>query len=475
MNSTLKNALLLLMTSALLAQLVMRWRERKSSSIQTLSELALILDQPKTDPALASAAVGLCILDADGKVLFEQNARTSFIPASTLKTLTTATALEILGPEFRFHTQLNATSPIRDGVLDGDLIILGGADPMLSLEDLRKWAAELKGRGLKRLTGKIIGDGSLFKGTRFNDFWNWGDIGNGYGSAVSGLNLEHNRYTAAFRASESVGKPAVFLGSFPELPDVKWINETTTGEEDSGDGVVIHGGERTSLIHLRGTVPLSAAEFTVIGAAPDPELFAAHHLRLMLIESGIEVGGHATTVEELKMAAAATSTPIVTLIDHPSPSLKDIITSIHAESDNHETECLFRFLAHREKKPAENVIRDHWKSRGLAFEGLRMEDGCGLARADFIRPLDLAMLQHRATTGPMGSVYESTLLSHFEGRLRAKGGAMSSVHSYTGSISSGSGQRIYFALMVNHQTDSKAAYRLRDSIVSHLLGSNPAP
>jgi D-alanyl-D-alanine carboxypeptidase/D-alanyl-D-alanine-endopeptidase (penicillin-binding protein 4) len=112
-------------------------------------------------------------------VLFEDNARSSFIPASTLKTLTTATTLEVLGPEFRFHTRVKATAPIEQGVINGDLIISGGGDPKLSLKDLRKWASSLKELGVKRLTGRIIGDGSLFKGSLFDDFWNWGDIGNG--------------------------------------------------------------------------------------------------------------------------------------------------------------------------------------------------------------------------------------------------------------------------------------------------------
>jgi D-alanyl-D-alanine carboxypeptidase/D-alanyl-D-alanine-endopeptidase (penicillin-binding protein 4) len=91
----------------------------------------LIIARSKSDPSLASAAIGLCVLDSDGKVLFEDNARSSFIPASTLKTLTTATTLEVLGPEFRFHTRVKATAPIEQGVINGDLIISGGGDPKL--------------------------------------------------------------------------------------------------------------------------------------------------------------------------------------------------------------------------------------------------------------------------------------------------------------------------------------------------------
>lgn len=153
------------------------------------AELAALLDQAKENPGLASAAIGFCVLNAKGGVVFEREARTGFIPASSLKTVTTATALEMWGPEFRIETRLRATAILSEGVINGDVVIEGGADPMLSREDLKAWATELKARGLQRIMGRIIGDGEMLSGTIYADFWNWGDIGNGYGSGVAGLNL----------------------------------------------------------------------------------------------------------------------------------------------------------------------------------------------------------------------------------------------------------------------------------------------
>lgn len=92
-----------------------------------------------------------------------------------------------------------------------------------------------------------------------------------------------------------------------------------------------------------------------------------------------------------------------------------------------------------------------------------MEDGCGLARADFITPHDLARLQHLAATGPQGQVYLESLLER-DG-LRWKGGAMSGVRSTTGQITTPGGRRLCFALMINHFTDSAAAQALRDAIL----------
>lgn len=460
--------LICVLVAALAACLWLRWREHppEAPTPTRFSELSAILDQAQWRPELTSAAIGFCLLDAKGNVVMEHHARTGFIPASSLKTLTTATALELLGPDFRLETQLRATAPMVEGVINGDLAIVGGADPMFSLKDLKTLADELKAKGLQRITGRIIGDGTLLSGTIYADFWNWGDIGNGYGSGVSGLNLEHNRYTAKFLAGETEGMPARFEGAAPEVPGVQWKNEVLTGAASSGDGVVIHGGERTSLIHLRGTVPLGAQDFTVTGAAPDPERFAAHHFRAALLAAGVQVEGEAASTGTLKLQGQPAGAWGAALLTHRSPPLIEIITSIHASSDNHETECIYRLLGVRAGKAADAVVREHWRTRGLEFEGLRMVDGCGLARADFIRPLDLARLQYLTAHGPHGAAYKNSLLSKEEGALRWKGGAMSGVRSTTGYVISAMGEELCFAFMVNHYTDAEAVSELRESLVA---------
>lgn len=458
----LKNAAILLLACALAAVLWLDLHRPVSQPPDigsSLNPVEKLIQDHAGQPALAGAALGFCLLDPDGRLVASHNPHVALIPASSLKTVTTATALEKWGPDHCIETRLTATAEIIDGVIAGDLVVVGGGDPMLSLQDLRDWAGQLQMRGLKRVTGRVLGDGRLFPGSIYDDFWNWGDIGNGYGSPVGGLNLEHNRYVVAFRAAEQVGGLATLLGMLPEVPGVTLNNEMRTGVMDSGDGVVIHGGERTGVLHFRGTVPLGQSAFQVKGAVPDPERYAAHHMKQALLEAGIEVAGEA---EAVKDRAAGK----VELLRHASPPLRDIITSIHATSDNHETECLFRLLGLREFKAAESVIREHWKGRGLVFSGLRMEDGCGLARADFITPHDLARLQFLASTGPHGTVYRASLLQ--KGSLRWKGGAMSGVRSVTGIVTSSAGREMCFALMVNHYADAGAVTVLREALIEQI-------
>lgn len=465
----LKNILILLLASALAALTLMRSRVQPLQMavpppvpVTVIPEaphpITTLLTEARASTALAGAAIGFCLINAEGEAVLAEDAETAFIPASSLKTLTTATALEILGPDFRFTTELKSAAPIKDGVIQGDLVIIGGGDPMLSVDDLKDWAADLKLRGLVRVTGGIRGDASVFPGSLYGDFWNWGDIGNGYGSGVAGLNLNHNRYILAFRAGAALGSPASILGTEVEIPGVVWNNEVTTAAPDSGDGVVIHGGETTSLIHLRGTVPLGAAKFQVNGAVPDPAGFAVHQFRRALQEVGIQLGAGSPSM----------APPAHSLLQHSSPPLIEIITSIHASSDNHETECVFRMLGVKAAKPSAEVIREHWKARGLEFIGLRMEDGCGLARADFIRPLDLARLQLLAGQGLQGAAYKASLLS--QDGLRWKGGAMSGVRTFTGYVTGKSGAEYCFAFMVNHYTDGKAVSELSKRVMEAMLG-----
>lgn len=427
------------------------------------ASLAALLERAADEPGLEGAAIGLCVLDAKGTLQVAVNADTAFIPASSLKTVTTATALEVLGSDFRFETRLLAKAPPREGVLESDLVLRGGGDPLLSLNDLAAWAAELQRQGLRRIQGRVLGDGSLFTGSLFDDHWSWGDIGNGYGSPVAGLNLEHNRYTAVFAPGSAEGQPAQLVEIVPEVPGVEWINEVRTGAAESGDGVMIHGGERTVRLHLRGTVPADRPQFRVSGAVPDPETFAAHHLRAALLAAGIEVTGAAGGAEAPLAEVAHV------LHQHISPPLHELIVRIHATSDNHETECLFRQLGLQDRMAPEQVVREHWRARGLEFRGLRLEDGCGLARADCIRPRDLAELQRLAASGPQGEIYRASLVALRDGAVLAKGGAMSGVRSLTGLARSASGETFFFALILNHATSGAAATALREAMLDEIL------
>jgi D-alanyl-D-alanine carboxypeptidase/D-alanyl-D-alanine-endopeptidase (penicillin-binding protein 4) len=393
-------------------------------------------------PQADGALVGFCLLDENGATLYASPlAATALCPASALKILTTGAALALLGPEFRFTTTLAGTAPVSAaGLLDGDLILTGGGDPTLSLDDLTRLADAARATGLKRVTGRVRIDTSTLPPNPMSDHWNWGDIGNAYGAGAFGVNLEHNRLDITFEPAAQPGAPAKFLGGGPAPRDTTWENHVLTGLPGSGDGVTIYSQPHGRTVTLRGTVPAGESSFTVSGANPDPPALAAEQLRARLEAAGVKFGDRTPT------SAAAART---TLATHRSPPLPEVIDHIHRVSDNLEAQCLFLTLGQQQGTEPADAVRQHWENAGVQFTGLRLLDGSGLARANMIRPLDLARVAFAARRGAHGERFRESLSTYAGGAARAKIGGMSGVKTQVGYLRTAAGRDITFCLMAN--------------------------
>lgn len=404
-------------------------------------ELPGLFGEWSADPSLQGALLGFCVLDDLGRPLFASPLAASVLcPASALKTVTTGAALGMLSPDFRFESVLASAAPLSpDGVLPGDLVLVGGGDPTLSTRDLQRMADQLVRKGLKQVKGRIRSDATVFPGPPVSDHWNWGDIGNAYGAGAYGVNLDHNRLSTRFDPGPAVGDPAEFLGGGPVSSDTRWDHQVTTGPAGSGDQVMIYSEPRGRVIRLRGTVPLGEGGFTVSGAIPDPPALAAETLAAFLAKGGVKILEQPAPGDEAA----------VPLVFHRSPALPVIIDHLHRVSDNLEAQCLFLTLGnHLGRDPAE-VIRAYWENHGVTFTGLRMIDGSGLARANMIRPLDLAKINHAARRGPHGERFRQSLTSYLDGKVRSKLGAMSGVRTEVGFLTLEDGREVTFALMAN--------------------------
>lgn len=415
-----------------------------------------ILAEMAADPELAGAAVGYCVLDESGKVLLSSPlAQTAMPPASALKPMTSAAALQLLGPDFKFETQvLASSSPGPDGRLEGDLLLRGAGDPTLGSDALDALAAAVVQAGVKRIAGRLLVDASVFPANPLSDHWNWGDVGNGYGVGAYGLNVDHNLINVRFDAGER-GAPAT-LRTPPTGPaGLRWINEVTTGEPATGDQVVAYSEPYGRTITLRGSVPLGEVGFPVRVANPDPPAQAAESLRAALERRGVVVEGG---------AGARTTGAALVLAKHTSEPLTQIIQHLHRVSDNLEAQCLFLVMGCRAGEEPASALQKFWAGRGVGFTGLRILDGSGLARANMIRPVDLATVLQRALTGPHGELFHATLTEYGPGN-RAKVGAMSGVRTEVGVLRNTSQMRIY-CIMTNGLPPGARLGRHRDALVN---------
>jgi len=394
------------------------------------------------DPQLAGALIGFCLLDESGRTVFASPlAGTALCPASSLKTVTTGAAFGLLGPEFRFETVLAGTAPLNPaGTLDGDLVLIGGGDPTFSQDDLFRLAAAAVATGLKRVTGRLRVDTSIFPHDPLSEHWNWGDIGNAYGAGAFGVNLDHNRLEVSFESGAQPGAPAKLLGGGPVPHGTRWENHVVTGPADSGDEVVVYSEPYGRTITLRGTVPAGQSRFTVSGAIPDPPALAGELLRARLEGAGVKFAdrpGSLTTAGRIALAS------------HRSPPLPEIIDHLHKVSDNLEAQCLFLTIGQRQNRAPADAVRQFWEKAAIAFTGLRLLDGSGLARGNMIRPLDLARVNLAARRGPHGQRFYESLTPSASGAVRGKIGGMSGVKTQVGFLRTASGRELTFALMGN--------------------------
>ena len=164
--------------------------------------LARTLDALFSTPPFDRVVWGVSIRVPGEDPLYQRNAHLLLHPASNMKLVTLAVAAERLGWDFRFQTSVHSTSPVdSDGTLRGDLVVIGGGDPTISRRHngpatLARLADLVWQRGVRRIEGRVIGDGSAFGGTSYGDGWQWDDLPFGYAAPVSALNYNEN--TAEF-------------------------------------------------------------------------------------------------------------------------------------------------------------------------------------------------------------------------------------------------------------------------------------
>lgn len=409
--------------------------------------------------AFDGVAISMVVLDEDGGVWFASPlAHTAMCPASALKVLTTGAALGKLGPDFRFETSLASTAPA-GSTLDGDLVIVGAGDPTLSSSQLVAMVGDLVKSGIRRIDGRVLADASFFPEHPMSDHWNWGDVGNAYGTGAYGLNIDHNRTVLRFRPAAGAGGPVEFLGAGNPLPDITWNHLVKTGPAGSGDGVVVYSEPYGDRVTTRGTVPAGAGEFAVRAAIPNPPVTAAAVVRAALAEEGVEITGRIwSETPPAHVLARTGSAPLI-----------DIIRNIHRTSDNLETQCLYLTMAPQGDPAA--TLRTYWEDQGVDFAALRLLDGSGLARANMIRAVDLAAVTHAALAAPHGREFFESLPVDQDGAVRSKPGWMSGVTTSTGTITTADGRRMTYAFMANAVPDSRAVrnlrHRLRAAVIRH--------
>lgn len=426
----------------------------------------------QTDDQCKYGAVSLTVLDAKtGEMIFGGNPDMGLAPGSTLKTVTSITAFNVLGKDFQFQTQLGYSGAITaDGTLNGDVIIKGGGDPTLgswryaNTKDnvvLNTMVAALKKAGIKKINGRVIGDNGAYNGQSIPDGWIWQDLGTYYGAGIAGLCWRENQFDILLRTG-SVGTPVGISGTSPETSYLQYKSELTNGAAKTGDQAYPYlPAFNSKVMYLRGTYAVDQTKKRVGAAIPDPAYDAALRLTDTLKRIGITVSGEpqsSITLAEKNQAVPANATGLTTIL---SPNLSKIVYWLNQKSINLYAEQLLATISLKMGKTASaadgvGVVRSFWEQKGIDKRSMNLFDGSGLSPEDRITTSTMARILQSASSQPwFGDFYESLPVYN---DMKMKSGSINSVQAYAG-FQTHEGRQLCFAIMVNNYSGTGSAIR----------------
>jgi D-alanyl-D-alanine carboxypeptidase/D-alanyl-D-alanine-endopeptidase (penicillin-binding protein 4) len=504
--------------------------------------LNVAISQILADPVVGRAHWGISVVTLDGKPVYALNEGQFFEPASNAKLFTTAAALSMIPANATWTTNV-VTSGTLDagGTLSGDVRLLGSGDPTMSgraypwtgkterpnppLQALEDMADQIVARGVKRITGDIIGDDTWFVWERYGVSWAWDDLQWDYGAPVSALTVNDNVvFLNVTPVPEGITNGAAPAGSEgdtvqtsplvvvwnPDVPYYKLENSLSIAAPGTPAHSGIDRAPGSRDIRLFGSVTPNGMHDAL--AIEDPAEFAATALRQMLLAHGVGVEGSAKAWHRLPVDTEdyraevnqavvlrplnlETIGPPVTgltiLATHVSPTVGEDVTVTNKVSQNLHAELFQRLLGRLEGQDGTiaqgaRVVRQFLINSGVDADDFLFYDGSGLSGDDLITPRAATALLQYAARQPWGGVLraslpiggvDGSLAGRFAGSLKgkvfAKTGTLAEVNALSGYMTAASGRTLVFSILCNdRQPTGDAARNAMDRIVAEIAAAN---
>lgn len=447
---------------------------------------------------MQGASFSLLIQDVEtGTVVFAYDTIRQMSPASVLKTVTTATALELLGEDYQFPTTISYDGRIEQGVLRGNLYIEGSGDPTLGSRHfaadknnyrpdqnrfIPQWITAIQNAGIQQIEGRIIADESIFDTEGTSMKWMQEDLGADYGAGSYGISIFDNSYSLYLRTGKSGTKPLI-LRTDPELPTLRFHNQLVA-RSVSKDSCFLIGQPFVQERFLYGIVPANRETFELKGSLPDPALFAATYLTQALEKAGIHTQGKPVSSRLLKEAGKWNVTERTEIITTLSPTLKEIVRVTNEVSHNLFADALLKTIGLKYNAKADEsissfdrgikILRWHWASKGFDLGTLCMDDGSGLAITDKVSSAFMnRLLCYMATQSPASNAFMASLpkagmegsVRNFlkgtplQGKAHLKSGSMSHVRAYAGYVYRG--DHLYAITLLVNQYNGEGRFLTR--------------
>jgi len=437
-------------------------------------ELTATLDEILQDGRLVGAVAGVSVRLADtGELLYSHLGDVRLHPASNMKILTAAAALETLGPEYRFTTEVLTDGVIEGGTLVGNLYLRGKGDPTLMKEDLDRFAAQLWELGIRRIEGHLIGDDSWYDDIRLSLDLDWSDEPYYTGTQVSALTLSPNEDYDAGTVIVEVS-PGSAAGSEPQvkvIPETDYVtivNEAVTAGSRERNTIKVEREHGTNRIIVSGQIPLGGTKNRIWASVWEPTGYVLDVFQKSLMETGIDFDPLSETLfgvtpEEATLLASRSSIP-----------LSELIIPFMKLSNNGHGEILTKEMGRviygeGSWSKGLQVIKEVLAGLGVNGDTLVLRDGSGMSHITMIpadelsyllyaiqnkdwypifeRSLPVAGAEDRMTGGTLRTRMRGTAAA---GNVKAKTGSLTSVSTLSGYVTTSDGEKLIFSILINN-------------------------
>lgn len=446
--------------------------------------------------ALKHASVGISVVDLQtGRVVVSHDAQKSLTPASVLKLITTATAIEVFGENYRYKTDI-----AMDANSANQILVIGSGDPTLTSEAFEGnpnaffiQSADAAKRVLDANSNySIYVVDNLFGYDGISPEWTWIDMGNYYASGAYGISVFDNTYRLFFNTTNTNGCPQI-LRTEPPMKSITFENGMTLNTTGRDNGY-IYGIPFSNHRILRGDIPAGKTQFSIKGDIPDPGQFLGETLSDYLQRSGLRISKIETARADyisLQCSKQKTQPYAVgeLIYSHQSRPMKEIIREINVNSNNHYAEHLLRNIG-RYNNPdiysnaldeGVDFIQRYWKGKNISTDALVMKDGCGLAPQNAVSAAlltDLLVYMHNKSSnsssfiqslpkaGEEGTLRNFLRKTKYSGKIVAKSGSIGGVQCYSGYLLDGN-KKYAFTILVNKFNGTRT--QVRSAIEQFLL------
>lgn len=454
------------------------------------------IDTILTDPRLDGGAAGVVVADArTGDILYQRDGGDRLMPASNTKIATSVAAMALLGPEYRFRTEVLTTARPRSGVLFGDLYLRGTGDPTTLAKDYEALAAQVAAAGIRRVTGRLVADDTRFDAKRLGRSWAADDESSYYSAQISPLTVapdtDYDSGTVVVEAAPATGagaRPRVTVT--PATDYVRVDNRAVTVPAGRQDTLTIEREHGTNTITVTGEIPLQGAPTKEWITVWEPTGYAAAVFADALAARGVRVGGP-------PRLGVATPPGARVLATHGSMPLKDLMRPFMKLSNNMHAEALTKTIGY------ETAGRGTWsaglaavdaylRKEGVRTSTVRQVDGSGLSRmnlfpaaeltrlllavqdapwfADWYASLPVACAPDRGTGGTLRTRMCGTSAAL---NARAKTGTLTGASALSGYVTDAGGRLLVYSVVLNNHL-ATSVKSVEDAIVVTLATSDTA-